>query len=80
MAPCASMLCLSAAFTNHGNKVQEVHPRLVGLGVGQREEGRQLKAHSISCVASLRITEERMKKGLRLASFEKCLEITSVKN
>jgi len=36
--------------------VQQVHPRLVGLGVGQREEGRQLEARGVAGVTALRNT------------------------
>lgn len=53
---CASF-CKAEASTNHGDKVQQVHPRLVGLGVGQREEGRQLEAHGVARVPALRSTE-----------------------
>lgn len=53
MVLCASSSYCLTVFTHHGDKVQQVHPRLVGLGVGQREEGRQLEAHSVACVAAL---------------------------
>lgn len=43
----------TARFTNHGNKMQQVHSGLVGLGVGQREERGQLKSNSITCIATL---------------------------
>lgn len=36
-----------------GDKVQQVHPRLVGLGVSQWQEWRQLETHSVACIASL---------------------------
>ena len=47
--------------TDHGNEVQQVHPRLVGFGVGQGEEGGQLEPHGVSCVAALRIREEHVR-------------------
>ncbi len=59
LVSCASY-CMTEAFTNHGDKVQQVHPWLVGLGVSQREEGWQLEPHSVACVTALRTTERQM--------------------
>lgn len=47
--------------TNHGDKVQQVHPRFVGFGVGQREEGRQLEPHSVAGVAALKNKQTHIK-------------------
>lgn len=37
--------------------MQQVHPRLVGLGVSQGEEGRQFEAHSISSITALKTAD-----------------------
>lgn len=46
----------TAASTNHGHEVQQVHPGLVGLGVSQREEGRQLEPHRVPSIPALKTT------------------------
>lgn len=38
---------------DQSDKVQKIHARFVGLGVGQRQEGGQLEAHCVSCITSL---------------------------
>lgn len=45
---------VTAASTNHGYEVQQVHPGLVGLGVSQREEGRQFEPHRVPSIAALK--------------------------
>lgn len=44
----------TAASTNHGHEVQQVHPGLVGLGVSQREEGRQFEPHRVPSITALK--------------------------
>lgn len=49
------VLCvLYYSVTDHGHKMQQVHPRLVGFGVSQWKEGWQLESHSVPCIATLR--------------------------
>lgn len=40
-------------FSDQSDEVQQVHPRFVGSGVGQSQEGGELEARGVSCISSL---------------------------
>lgn len=69
MLLCASHKPPEAVY--QGDKVQQVHPRLVGLGVGQRQEGWQLETHSVACVSSLTAKEKNVQSS---AGYDKFYE------